>query len=636
MTSKRVFYFSAAGTVLLMAIIAGCALSPVDPGKVNQNVPPEVFFLNTYSMHDTTKVRFESIIYWYGTDEDGFIDRYQVVIEKPIYSEIKETTYEGTEYFSSTDLMEDFIFGNIAEDPEEGEFTDSEGNILTQGEGDHCWVFQTIEGTPIAEYITMPSTSSTSDTVLFEAPTLEDVHRLWLRSVDNKEAASGVIYSDFLAITKPPEIEIMYFNGYPVEASNSVLTLHGQDLQIILSQEGSDYIAPDSVISVYNTNPNWPGIWLTWEASDPDSGTIEFYKYRLDGGEVFTETAHDMLLNCTEHTKTEGWSERNEAYPGIILEDVPAGDHTFYVWAVDNAGAETPIPSTFHFHTVVPAREKDILIIDDSWYGDESDISPGEAMTLHPHLKNHPEYVEWFYSELLDAVGVTYDFVRVQEPDGTRNIDRQLLGGYKSILWLQECVNPQILTNRRRLNNHLFIIQELLNTGTNFQFCGYAFNVQLGEDEFIESYGNTSVTYTGENNLLEGFTGMPGKAFADTDTLLYDSDWVWDFGGEFYYYPIPSSCFFDDFTGENTTGLASFIGTTYDGSTLAFLYKDSYYGFSSMGGPLYPLVEPWDEGEGDWKEYDASNKPFTTGMEDDVQDLVVTFFSSILDQLDVL
>lgn len=636
MTSKRIFCFGAAGTVLLLAIIAGCALSPVDPGKVNQNDPPEVFFLNTYSMNDTTKVRFESVIYWYGTDADGFIDRYQVIIEKPVFSEIKETTYGGTEYFSSSDLMDGFIFGNIGEDPEDGEFTDIEGNILIAGASGHQWLLQTNDGSPIAEYITMPSTSSTSDTILFEAPTLEDVHRLWLRSIDNKDAASGVIYSDFLAITKPPEITIKYFNGYPVEVTNSVLTLREHDVQIVMNKEGSDFVAADSVISVYNTNPNWPGIWLTWEASDPDSGTVEYYKYRLDSGEIFVESAQDMLLNCTEHTKTESWSFKDEQYPGIILEDVPAGDHTFYVWAVDDAGAETPIPSVFNFHAVVPTREKDVLVIDDSWYGDESDITPGEAMTLHPHLKDHPEYVEWFYSELLDAVGVTYDFVRVQEPSGANNIDRLLLGDYKSILWVQECMNPQILTNRRRLNNHLFMTQELLDTGGTFMFVGYAFNVQLGEDEFIKSYGNTSVTYTGESKLLEGFTGLPGKAFADSDTMLYDPDWVWDFGGEFYYYPMPSSCIFDELSGEYTTGQATFIGETYRDRILAFLYKDPYYGFAAMGGPLYPLVEPWDEGGGVWKEYDTANKPFSTGLDEDTQDVLVTYMSSILDQLDVL
>ncbi len=159
--------------------ITGCELSPSDPGKVQANTPPSVYFLNTFDNQiDTTETQFDffglifydttltvhsnvvsysSVISWYGTDTDGFVDHYQYSIEA-----IQDTSFEINEWRAIT-----------------------ANHIPPDG-----WL----------------TSDATQDTIVFPAPTLRDRHRLWVRAVDDRGAYSTAKFADFLALTEPPVV----------------------------------------------------------------------------------------------------------------------------------------------------------------------------------------------------------------------------------------------------------------------------------------------------------------------------------------------------------------------------------------------------------------------------------------------
>ena len=450
------------------ALLVGCELSPSNPGKIQPNTAPNVFFLNTFSsIIDTTitpekdffgrtfldtlltlnatEVNYSSIISWYGTDIDGFVESYEYAIE----------SVANDTLFTPADLAA----------------------ITPANIPDSAWV----------------TTSSTTDTILFLAPHLRDRHRLWIRAVDDRGARSEPKFSDFIAVTEPPAV---------------VLQCSDEDID-----DGA--CPPDSVFSLFGPTPVWQGIHLEWEGSDPD-GTIASYIVKIGENTpiVTTETSIDL-------TAADGLTD---------------GSHTIYVYAVDNAGAISPIPAHRTLQVTVPSFERKLLVVID---GDQD-------WSLAPHV-NMPmtnDQFKSFYRQVLTSgsfveageEGVTWDFVTPQE------INRALLGHYSHLLWINETplvlfgsINP----DGSNLTKTQHILASYFQAGGSGAFIGSLAASTANKPEelndFFDSWfgvqvaniGRTDQIYGPDNSLALPFV-VNGEAFDDAN-----GNGTWDDGEDF-------------------------------------------------------------------------------------------------------
>jgi hypothetical protein len=218
---------------IVLAIVIGCANDPNDPGKLNPNIPPEVYFVNIYPPDDTTRVSYSSKINWYGVDEDGFIDHYLYYID---------------------------------------------GDFLSVDDA---------EAIPFDEWQT---TESSGDTITFSAPMLENVMRLWVRAVDNDGAVSFLqdntsqnpSFRDFLAVTTPPETEI---HLTPTEVWDDRNNNDKPDLgEYEDKNENGKYDEIRTLFCLNGFRPTWEGLTISWGGGDED-GSVTGYHYSWNGYE---------------------------------------------------------------------------------------------------------------------------------------------------------------------------------------------------------------------------------------------------------------------------------------------------------------------------------------------------------------
>ncbi len=453
---RRSFAIVGAG-LSIGAFLVGCELTPSEPGKIRPNIDPEVFFLNTHaSVIDTTveeledffgrtfldttltivptEVSYSTIISWYGTDSDGFIDHYEYAIMAAGDSVYSPSSYAALLWTSVVDSL-----------------------------------WQTAD--------------ATSDTVLFEAPTLRDRHRLWLRAVDDRGGHSRVKFADFLATTDPPTIS---------------LTCTQDDID-------AGACPTDSVFALGGQTPSWPGITFSWEAEDPD-GTVAGYVFWVDDA-------------------TRWWTESTSV---TLTYHLPAGDHTFYVVARDNAGAQTPIPARRFVHVVVPTFTEDLIIVADGDHDWDSGI-PFQDMPM-----TNDQY-QAFQRAAAVAAGLTADTAPpVITPD---ELSHDLLAEYQTIYWTNDNSTTLYIEQYDNItgNQHANL---LLNARLLDQYLGAGGNL-LFAGSMAASIAADSTSLKAQLDWLEPWFGFEGfDAAGSTDGLYaatdpayenplldYDTDW---------------------------------------------------------------------------------------------------------------
>lgn len=446
------------------AFLIGCELSPSDPGKIRPNEVPEVFFLNTHaSVIDTTieagedifgrafldtllmlvatETNYSSIISWYGTDVDGFIDHYEYAIES-----IPDDTL-----FSPAEL----------------------GQIDSDAVPDSAWITST----------------STSDTVLFQAPSLRDRHRLWLRAVDDRGGRSQEKWADFLALTDPPVV---------------TLSCSEDDL------EAGD-CPTDSVFALFGRTPTWQGVTFNWEAEDPD-GTIVGYMVKIDNdGQSWFTTEPTISLTAAD--------------------GLTGGRRTVYIFAIDDAGAISPIPAQKTLEVTVPTFDRSLLVVTDG----NMDWQFGGSRTTDLPMTN--EQFGLFYAQALVAgtfvsegdQGTEWDVVRPTE------VNKAVLGQYSHVLWVNETplpafgsLNPeQVNFDNVRLSLHEENIASYLAAGGNFIFIGAlgsATDADLAKRIFEPYVGITPELSEGRTAVVQESDGSVALDFIINGEPFTDSN----------------------------------------------------------------------------------------------------------------
>lgn len=98
-------------TILLIMVIVSCTKKP-DPVKI-ENQPPNTYLVNVPSVSsdtlDTTYIYHARIIYWYGTDSDGIVVRYDWAIDSTVYNPNVAGSGWHSLYMDSTLATQDTI-----------------------------------------------------------------------------------------------------------------------------------------------------------------------------------------------------------------------------------------------------------------------------------------------------------------------------------------------------------------------------------------------------------------------------------------------------------------------------------------------------------------------------------------------
>jgi len=181
------------------------------------------------------------------------------------------------------------------------------------------------------------------------------------------------------------------------------------------------------------TSDWWPGILLTFQATDED-GEITEYGWAVDGGE-FT------------------WTQDTAVY--ITPEDLgptPEGEHTLSVTARDNTNLVDPDPAAVTVRLVQPTFSKTLLIIDET----NEDAFPGSADATDAA-------VDSFY-HALTGLQSSWDYADQGIPP------RDTLGQYQLILWHAD--NP-LSTRPHELVNNVDILQDYASVGGDFILGGW-------------------------------------------------------------------------------------------------------------------------------------------------------------------
>jgi hypothetical protein len=100
-------------------------------------------------------------------------------------------------------------------------------------------------------------------------------------------------------------------------------------------------------------------VTFNWFAVPPEGGTMEFYRWRLDG-DLGDETARS-----NESTDWYHWSRKNNLTETCTFGPFAGGEeHFLYIEGQDNNGLRSL--AIVHFRTIQPSFEKELLVIDDT------------------------------------------------------------------------------------------------------------------------------------------------------------------------------------------------------------------------------------------------------------------------------
>ncbi len=98
---------------------------------------------------------------------------------------------------------------------------------------------------------------------------------------------------------------------------------------------------------------------FNWFASPPQGGTIEWYRWKLDGD------LSDDTQRSNEDTDWYRWSRRSHLTGTCTVGPFPGGqDHFLYIEAHDNNGLTSL--AVVHFRTIQPAFDRELLVVDDT------------------------------------------------------------------------------------------------------------------------------------------------------------------------------------------------------------------------------------------------------------------------------
>ncbi|NIR64163.1 MAG: hypothetical protein GWO41_05025 [candidate division Zixibacteria bacterium] len=457
----KILLFIAAALIVSMLMFAGCGSTDPD-GTLPPNARPKCYLANIPT--EGEEYSFNPELYWYATDEDGFVSQYRYVVKK------------------AEDINDDPLA-----------FAES---VLNNGDFDDWTVIYTDSLTP--------GQSATSNTVRLYAVADPEVYTpqyFFVQAVDNEDMPSN-----FTDTNATGEVTTLAYRMYS-RNNNPPETQMNVDTQRI-------YFNLEDTTATYN------GINLSWSGSD----SLDYkraqppleYHWRVFGpfpsrAEASTDPAK-FVYESYDSTTGSVWIDKESAkiynlYRNEGISDMTRSDYfLFEVRARDDAFVPDPTPAQAVLHIVEPGFEKGLMLVDNNSYVAQDYVYHSIA-PLPTKDDSAVVALQDYVQSVFDQAGYSADkFYFYLQEGGNPTIKR--LPGFDTLLQYKYIVF--FIEQYRPVNMAAEVIftplKDYLDLGGRVIFIGW--------NTFCGSVGNTPSLYPfGPGTLAYDYFGIQGEYF---------------------------------------------------------------------------------------------------------------------------
>ena len=477
----KVIIPTAVVAMFAMAAIWGCG-EPGFDGPKPVNKAPECYLANIPT--SGTQYSKNPVLYWFASDEDGYIKEYRYVVKKA-----DEINDDPLTYITNTVQDEDY----------------DDWSSIVIGEN--------------------PSQSPTTDTIQFFAdidPEIYVKQYFFVQAVDNHGAVSRL--TDTISENGQQKISILAYRMF--YRNNHAPNTHLYFEDTIL------YYSLDTLYESYD------GIPFSWEGSDSldykrAQPKFEFH-WQLYGpfdsiDDTSTSDPSKLVRESYDSTTNSVWVEQE----GVTLYDLydkapPSSEtrtkwFTFKVMSRDDAFVADPEPEITAFRVLEPKFEKDVLLIDNNTY------FPGSMMILTArdikfYGKDDPRVLMFQerYSSIFEEAGYPVDdlyfHLNTDRPTDKRVPGVDTLVKYKLVIMVAD--NCQTKNDG---NKHWTPLANYMDIGGKVMLIGWNnFNPNIKPRGFLSfASGAFENHYFGINGEY-----MAGWGERDNMSAPYD-EWWW-------------------------------------------------------------------------------------------------------------
>lgn len=482
------------GTLILcLIVLSGCGKLE-RKGTAHENIPPSVYFSNIPA--EGTYFSVNPVVYWFGTDMDGFVAAYQYVV-----------------------IVEDSVLSMGGVDEVQSFLADIPPDSVS-------WADQNALRGILAVHL--GSFRGHQDTVTFFASMDPDIYTpqyIFLRALDNDGAISEVIYRMYYRNNHRPEAFIEVSEDFTELAhyclEETTLTWNG----ISIAWSGLD-------IADYPDSRKQPAFMFKWDLVGPFAveptpeiiDTNKVFLYSLDSIQVAGQWIESRWVSETQHVFTD-----LENYP-----DSGFGWYQLRLWAQDDAFVSNEVAATLNFRIIKPAfrysdrSRRTILLVDATVYGGVRG-GPKDDTASAP--------VRPFYRETLDALTqkglcdewmLWYDPISEPGSDSKAAPDRDLISRYDLVIVVN--VGSKSALTGATLND----FEDYMDIGGRVWFIGMNnYNIDTGNEakglsDFWNEYLGLEVAVAPTWTMLDTTTlqfiqAKPFGLWTDLPTLKADT-----------------------------------------------------------------------------------------------------------------
>ena len=377
---------SAWAMCVALALLAAYGCGTLEnKGSSGENSVPELFIVNIPP--DGSEFAASPTVYWYGTDSDGQITRYDYAVV--LASEVDSVAADLPGNKSAVEKYIDFVLNNQLQPFPRwiSIFVDSvaAGELPTQ-EDVRLFASRFPAECDTAYIVVRDSVGTPIDTLKQPVDCVSDTipQYFFLRAIDDQDSSSQIKYRTYKRRNHWPETTISArFDRF------------------------GEYISLKRLTATYG------GIELTWGGTDrldfiPPAVPLIEYHWRLYGPFPFDNNAPDLRPTLADTLGRQPIFESANPDPlvGVWVRDTtavvydlwrqvdsrpdPLNDTTvtrsayfmFVVTARDDAFILDETPAVTTFKTLDPKFERKLVYVDDTWYGGDALANPSARPTV--------------------------------------------------------------------------------------------------------------------------------------------------------------------------------------------------------------------------------------------------------------
>jgi hypothetical protein len=266
-------------------------------------------------------------------------------------------------------------------------------------------------------------------------------HLFLVQAVDNLGIQSQVDYKTFYRSNNPPNNPVIKL----VSAPDSAFVQHS--------------VVADTMFSLDEITPNWPGIAINWRSTDPDDKSL--YQIPLTYTHYLVKTPGDTLWAWSDST----WTDNKQ----VSLFGLESGSYVLSAWCRDDAYTVCAQAATISFNIVKPTFAHHILVIDET--------ADAGAFELKTTPINYADSLNFFWQNMLaslqgqlandnyimDGVDVYFKDNSISNNFVASPIPYSLIGQYKLVFIYHDSHTP--ISNLNYVLNRNQVLSDYLDAG---------------------------------------------------------------------------------------------------------------------------------------------------------------------------